>query len=88
MSAVRIVLGGHEHRGRDFFLLFTVDLGHGEEAASVLVGSGGGVLFPHPLCTSGASFGSALDAALIERAEQTIALFDAADAWRAMRDAS
>ena len=87
-APVRITLRGHKRHGDHFMLLFAVDEGRGEMTASVLVSSGscgGSVSFPHGLCEDGQSFGPVTDAALVERATQTVALLEAGDAWRAVR---
>lgn len=85
MRPPRVTLRGHERRGPDLFLCFAVDEGDGEMRATVRVGMFGRAEFPHEMCSSGASFGPAIDRALVERATQMIAMFEAADTWRAMR---
>ena len=84
-TPVRIALRGHERRDDTLLLIFAVDQGSGELAASVTVDSGGNARFPHELTESGLPLGPVADAAVLERAKQTIAVMDAADTWRAMR---
>ena len=84
---MRITLRGHERHGSDFLLIFGVDDGRGEMTASVPVYGGhrGGARFPHGTREDGQSLGPVADAALMERATQTVAMLEAADAWRMMR---
>jgi hypothetical protein len=84
-TPVRILLRGHDERGDDLMLIFSVDEGAGEMTASVPVSRHGLVQFPHAMCSTGESFGPVIDAALLDRATQTVAMFGAADAWRGMR---
>ena len=82
---VRIALRGHEQRGEDFVLTFSVDEGAGEMTATVQVSQSGTVRFPHHMCSTGGSFGPTIDAALVDRAAQTVAMMQAAEAWGTMR---
>ena len=84
---IQIRLRGHERRDQDtLLLLFAVDDGNGDQAASVLVSTRAGtVRFPHELCDTGLPLGPVADAALLERAHQTVAVLDAAETWSIMR---
>lgn len=87
-TPVRITLRGHEQRGDDLVLIFSVDEGRGELPASVIArpgGRGGTVCFPHWLREDGQPISPVADAALLERASQHVAMLDAGEAWRAMR---
>jgi len=66
-------------------LVFGVDDGRGEQVASVIVEPSGSARFPHELSESGLPLDPVSDAALRDRAEQTIAVLEAADAWRGVR---
>jgi len=83
-SPTRIALRGHERHGDELWLIFGIDDGRGEMTASVPVRSGA-VLFPHGLTDSGESLGPVTDAALRERAEQTVAVLEAAATYSAIR---
>jgi hypothetical protein len=66
--------------------LYAVDVGRGEESASVLVNpSTNHVRFPHELCESGRSFDPAADAALLERGQQSAVFLGTFETWHAMR---
>lgn len=86
-SPARITLRGHERRGDELWLIFGVDDGRGEVTATVPVSCSGTTTarFPHWSRDSGESLGPVTDAALRERAEQTIAVLEAAETYRAIR---
>ena len=81
-TPVRITLQGHARRGDTLLLIFAVDEGHGELGASVTVGN---TRFPHEQSEFGLPSEPVADAALMERAKQTVAVLKAADTGRAIR---
>lgn len=85
--SVRIAFRGHERRDEhSLLLIFAVNDGHGEQTASVWVNPRtGSASFPHHLSDTGESWGPAVDAALLDRARQMVAMFAAAEAWAEMR---
>lgn len=82
---LRITLRGHELAGDRMLLAFAVDDDRGEMAASVLVDRHGNAHFPHELSDLGEPISPVVDAALRERAAQTVAMLEAATAWGTIR---
>ena len=84
---MNIVLRDSRPHGHNGLLLdFAVDLGAGEQLASVLVDVDRGLVqFPHPECESGATHGATADLAVAERARQLVAVLNLFATWQAMR---
>lgn len=77
---------GHQRCDGDMMLVFSVDDGTGRNyvAAVAVEPFTRELRFPHALCAEGEPINAVIDAALLERAQETIALLDAATSWNTL----